>query len=70
MLLSSTPPLTKLKLRPLGADNKVHKAIEQVQHFGKQPKEGGDDAAEEPKENVNHAQLGGEVGAVVVVTHE
>ena len=62
-------PLAKLKLRPLGADNKVHKAIEQVQHLGKQPKEGGDDAAEEPKENVNHAQLRGEVGAVVVVTH-
>lgn len=28
LLLSSISPLTKLKLRPLGADDKVHKAIE------------------------------------------
>merc|ERR550517_1639893 len=49
--------LTKLMLRPLSADGKVHKAIKQVHHLGKQPKEGGDDAAEKPKKNVNHSQL-------------
>ena len=63
-------PLTNLMLRPLGADGKVQKAIKQVQHLGKQPKEGGDDAAEKPKANVNHSQLGGVVRGVVVVTHE
>ena len=61
--------LTKLMLRQLGADGKVHKAIKQVHHLGKQPKEGGDDAAEKPKKNVNHSQLGGVVCGVVVVTH-
>jgi len=61
--------LTKLMLRPLGADGKVHKAIKQVHHLGKQPKEGGDDAAEKPKKNINHLQLGGVVCGVVVVTH-
>ena len=61
--------LTKLMLRPLGADGKVHKAIKQVHHLGKQPKEGGDDAAEKPKKNVNHSQLGGVVCGVVVVNH-
>ena len=64
------PRLTKLMLRPLGADGKVQKTIKQVDHLGKQPKEGGDDAAEKPKKNVNHSQLGGVVRGVVVVTHE
>lgn len=63
------PRLTKLMLRPLGADGKVQKTIKQVDHLGKQPKEGGDDAAEKPKKNVNHSQLGGVVCGVVVVTH-
>ena len=53
-------------LRPLGADGKVHKTIKEVDHLGKQPKEGGDDAAEKPKKNVNHV---GVVRGVVVVTH-
>ena len=41
-----------------------------MHHLGKQPKEGGDDAAEKPKKNVNHPQLGGVIRGVVVVTHE
>ena len=72
MLLRLLPRLfTKLKLWPLGADGQVKKAIKQVHHLGKQPEEGGDDAAEKPKKNVNHSQLGGVVcGVVLVVTHE
>ena len=69
LLLRLLPRLTKLMLRPSGADSKVQETIKQVHHLRKQPKEGGDDAAEKPKKNVNHSQLGGVVCGVVVVTH-